>query len=168
MLKFIWYAIDLTAFDGAGLELLLYIDFWGGDMSAPWWYQDHDWNATIATLATRASRVKLFGDVPTLPISARPSNDLFKTTVYRQYQQLGSFDFLVEMAEAPAYSARRRFQEAEMARAASAHANCAFVPVSPYFTHSKTGALHVSVCVVLLPLPLRPSYDTDESSWRRW
>ena len=128
-------------------------------MSAPWWYQDHDWNATVATLATRANRVKIFGDVPTLPISARPSNDLFKTTVYRQYQQLGSFNFLMEMVEAPGYSARRRFQEKEIARVASGFANCAFVPVSPYFTHSETGTLQVSVCGTL-SLPLLSS---DES-----
>lgn len=140
----VWDQIRLDHLDSwHGLDLLLYIDFWGGDMSVPWWYQNHDWNATISTLATRANRVKILGDVPTLPISPRPSNDLFKQTVYRQYQQLGSFQFLLEMEEAPAYAARRRIQEEEIARVASGYGNCAFVPVSPYFTHAGTGTLHV-------------------------
>ncbi len=139
-----WDQIRLDHLDSwKGLDLLLYIDFWGGDSSPPWWYENHDWNATIATLATRANRVKLFGDVPTLPISPRPSNDLFKTTVYRQFQRLGTWNFLVEMQEEPAYGARRLVQEGEITRAASSQPNCAFVPVSPYFTHAATSALHV-------------------------
>ena len=38
--------------------------------------------------------VKVFGDVPTLPITKRPSNDLFKNYVYQRYQRDGHFDFL--------------------------------------------------------------------------
>ena len=51
--------------------------------------------------------LKFFGDIPTLPISPQPSNDLFKNTVYRHYRHGHSFDFLMQIREEPAYAARR-------------------------------------------------------------
>ena len=138
-----WDRTRLQYLDAWQPEQLIYIDFWAGDTAAPWWYDGHDWNATMALLAPQALHVKVFGDVPTLPITKRPSNDLFKNFCFRQYQERGSFDFLVELEEAPDYAARRRDQEAEIARAASAHSNANFIPVAPYFTHAETGKLQV-------------------------
>ena len=52
-------------------------------------------------------------------------------------------EFLVDQEEAAGYATIRPSHEAEIARAASAHSNCHFVPIAPYFIDAVTSKVHL-------------------------
>ena len=169
-----WDATRLAHLDRWSLrgtiDLIVWIDFWGGDSKKPWWYEGHDFEYSLKLMGARATRVVVLGDVPLLPITPTPSNDLFKLYVYKRYNAEKSFDFLVSLKEDPGYKERRERIEAiintaavrlsnEQAAAAAAAAGGAageggggggvgvaayrFVEVAPYFVEKSTGFLQV-------------------------
>jgi peptidoglycan/LPS O-acetylase OafA/YrhL len=125
-----------------GLGLVAWIDFWAGDMAAPWWFDGYDFAASFKALLARSPRLLVLGDVPTLPIAKAPSGSGFKNYVWHRFERDGSFAFVEALREDPGYRARRLAQEAAIA-AAAAHwpGRARFVPVAPYFEALATGHL---------------------------
>ena len=102
--------------------MVVVLEFWAGDMNAPWWFStETDFIHTAAVLLNATdnaeARIVFFGDVPTLPIEKLPSNNLLKNYVY-QRGKLEGFEFMQHLREDPAYRVRRLGVEAAIAAAA--------------------------------------------------
>ena len=125
-----------------------------GDIAAPWWYPNYDFDYALGLLTARAPRVVLFGDIPTLPITKQPSNNLFKVFVQQQKAATGSLAFLNTLQEDPQYRARRLAVEATLASLASKSIHC-----FPPRTCSRTlmeGTLGTVACYLLVMLTCAP------------
>ena len=124
------------------VDLIVWIDFWAGQIPAGGWFGQHKFRNDFTLLLGGSSshRLVVLGEPPVLPLetlAGGAGKAAFKNYVYRRGQADGNFGFLLGMREDPTYRAiRPRVERAIEVTAAEYAGRVLFERVPSYFETS--------------------------------